>query len=295
MHLSCLVAGLVVFFVQAENKMTADTGLLKDTQFSTCLSKNQGHCEDFATDSILTGMSMHANIIHNTIHKPKEDERRPRNCADLFHKGDNSSGIRTIYPFVCCETRDVLAFCDQTTDGGGWTVIQHRDALPKRENFFRNWVEYEIGFGKPDGEYWLGLKNIHALVSTNLMELRVDLEDFEGVKRWAKYEYFYVGDLQTKYHIEVGAYSGTAGDSLSGEHNGNRFSTKDRDHDLVPDENCASNYHGAWWYGANQHSNLNGFQYEKNRTSYSNGIIWKAFRGRTYSLKATSLAVRPKF
>jgi hypothetical protein len=42
-------------------------------------------------------------------------------------------------------------------------------------------------------------------------ELRIDLEDFNGNKVYAKYSTFYVGGAATKYKLHVGGYSGTAG------------------------------------------------------------------------------------
>ncbi len=42
-------------------------------------------------------------------------------------------------------------------------------------------------------------------------ELRIDLEDFNGNKAYAKYSTFNVGDASTKYKLLVSGYSGTAG------------------------------------------------------------------------------------
>ena len=41
---------------------------------------------------------------------------------------------------------------------------------------------------------------------------------------------FSVGNSASKYVLNVGGYSGNAGDSLS-EHNGRKFTTKDQDND----------------------------------------------------------------
>lgn len=45
-----------------------------------------------------------------------------------------------------------LARCDMITDGGGWIVIQRRVAGGS-VNFYRNWTEYENGFGDLDNEF----------------------------------------------------------------------------------------------------------------------------------------------
>ncbi|MCL4144448.1 UNVERIFIED_CONTAM: hypothetical protein GTU68_046412 [Idotea baltica] len=208
--------------------------------------------------------------------------------------GDTQSGIRTlqIFPFRSCGTSFVSVYCDQTTDGGGWTVIQRREDLHEREDFYRDWAAYQQGFGSLGGEFWLGLDNIHALANQTKMELRVALEDYEGDKRWAKYDSFYITDSAGKYRLKLGKYEGNAGDSLA-YHKDRPFSTKDVDNDSDNTGNCAQNRRGAWWYGECTDSNLNGFQYRGNFTSFADGIVWYKFRGEYYSLKSTVLSVRP--
>ncbi|MCL4138779.1 UNVERIFIED_CONTAM: hypothetical protein GTU68_002479 [Idotea baltica] len=209
--------------------------------------------------------------------------------------GDTESGVQTVYPFSGNVHRPVSVFCDQTTDGGGWTVIQRRADLPQREDFFRDWVDYQIGFGNLTGEFWLGLDNIHALVRQTQMELRVDLEDFDGKKRWAKYDLFHIEDSAGKYRLKLGGYQGNAGDSLSYD-NDQQFSTRNCDYDSSSSRNCAELRKGAWWYNACSYSNLNGFQHRESYESASNngGIFWYEFRGFDYSLKSTQLSVRPR-
>ncbi|MCL4159992.1 UNVERIFIED_CONTAM: hypothetical protein GTU68_025976 [Idotea baltica] len=197
-----------------------------------------------------------------------------------------------MFPLRSCPDTFVPVFCNQTTDGGGWTVIQRRADLPQREDFFRDWAAYQRGFGNLTGEFWLGLDNIHALVSQTPMELRVDLEDFEGEKRWAKYNKFFIEDSAGNYKLTLGEYSGDAGESLS-VHDGMPFSARDKDNDRSKTTNCAESFKGAWWYNSCHQSNLNGFQYKGPDSPSGKGIVWYKFRGLKYSLKSTSLSVRP--
>lgn len=93
-------------------------------------------------------------------------------------------------------------FCDQETDGGGWTVIQKRQ--DGSENFFRGWQDYKNGFGSISGEFWIGLDKIHKMTSQRKYRLRVDLED----TAYAEYDYFAVGDEADEYRLKLGNFVG---------------------------------------------------------------------------------------
>ena len=97
-------------------------------------------------------------------------------------------------------------FCDQTTDGGGWTVIQKR--LDGSIDFYRGWADYKNGFGNLNGEFWLGLDKIYRVTNSDTFKLRVDLEDWQGVTRFAKYASFAILNEANKYKLSVGSYSG---------------------------------------------------------------------------------------
>ena len=113
------------------------------------------------------------------------------------------------------------------TDGGGWTVFQRRQ--DGSVDFYRNWVDYEEGFGDLSGEFWLGLSKIYRLTNiTSPNTLRVDLESFKGEKAFAKYSYFSIGSSALNYILTVSGYSGNASDGMAA-HNGMMFTTKDRD------------------------------------------------------------------
>ena len=70
-------------------------------------------------------------------------------------------------------------------------------------------------------------------------------------------------------------------------HNGRKFSTKDRDNDISR-VNCAkeNKIRGAWWFYDCKQSNLNGVY----RNGADNGtIIW----GNIYPIKRAEMKIRP--
>ncbi|KAG8221815.1 hypothetical protein J437_LFUL002817 [Ladona fulva] len=107
-------------------------------------------------------------------------------------------------------------YCEQDVADGGWIVIQRRDDLGEpRENFNRDWNDYKNGFGDPSKEFWLGNENIYMLTNNEEYTLRVELEDFEGNKRYAQYSHFKIYSEAEYYKLEIDGYEGNAGDSLN--------------------------------------------------------------------------------
>ena len=157
-------------------------------------------------------------------------------------------------------------------------------------DFYRNWTDYQQGFGNLTGEFWLGLDKIHHLTST-LTQLRVDMRDFERNSAYAKYTTFSVGDSASKYVLTVSGYSGTAGDSLGPHSNGSPFSTRDQDNDAYGGS-CAQSFKGGWWYLNCHHSNLNGLYHGGSHSSFADGVNWKSWKGYYYSLKFTEMKLR---
>ncbi|XP_014669627.1 PREDICTED: fibrinogen C domain-containing protein 1-like [Priapulus caudatus] len=208
-------------------------------------------------------------------------------CGELRYIGERKSGIYTIYPEY--SELPFEAFCDMETDGGGWTIFQKR--FDGSVDFYRGWSAYKYGFGELKGEYWLGLKKLHDLTHQGPVQLRIDLEDAEGITRHAIYDDFKVTSEEDGYRILVGMYSGNAGDSLS-FHNRMRFSTPDVDNDIHTGAHCAQVNVGAWWYRDCQHANLNGLYLLGANSFHQKGITWYHFRGYDYSLKRSEMKVR---
>ncbi|XP_068106020.1 ficolin-2-like [Hyperolius riggenbachi] len=209
-----------------------------------------------------------------------------QNCKELQNYGVVLSDWYTIYPDG---DQPLKVLCDMHTDGGGWTVFQRR--WDGSVDFFRGWEDYKKGFGSRLNEFWLGNDNLHKITSKGTWELRVDLQDFENEKVFAKYTLFKILEEAKKYQLVLGEYSGTAGDSME-THNGLKFSTKDQDN-TEQGSGCAVTFKGAWWYRACHDSNLNGYYYLGQHSSHGDGINWGSGKGYNYSYKHVEMKIRP--
>ncbi|XP_073716497.1 tenascin isoform X3 [Misgurnus anguillicaudatus] len=210
--------------------------------------------------------------------------KNPTDCSQTLLNGDTSSGPYTVY-ITGDEKQPVRTYCDMKTDEGGWMVILRRQN--GKTDFYRNWRNYSAGFGDINDEFWLGLSNLHKITSNGQYELRVDLRDGQETV-FAHYDRFYVGEPRTRYKIQIGAYSGTAGDSLS-YHNNRPFSTYDNDNDIAV-TNCALSYKGAFWYKNCHRVNLMGRYGDDN---HSRGINWFHWKGHEHSIPFAEMKIRP--
>ena len=94
----------------------------------------------------------------------------------------------------------------ETTPGWGRTIFQRR--VDCSEDFYRNWNDYQTGFGNLSGGFWLGLDKIHRLLASGQNVLRVDLESFENETTYAVYESCSVGNESEANILNVANYSG---------------------------------------------------------------------------------------
>ena len=226
------------------------------------------------------------------LHKGDTAASPATSCKEIYECNSTSPSGRY---WLNTRTGAVQVFCDMETDGGGWTVLLKRQ--DGSVDFYRNWTDYKSGFGNLEGEHWLGLDNMYLLThqSSAPPQLRVDLADWEGNTAFAKYDRYSVGDEDSDYTLSVSGYqsASTAGDSLT-HHNGQRFSTPDRDNDALPGP-CAVDHHGPWWHRGCYQSFLTGKYYTSGgpRTSAPHGINWHRWKGYFYSLRVAEMKIRP--
>ena len=89
-------------------------------------------------------------------------------------------------------------FCDQLTDGGGWTLfLRNRYG---NISFNKGWIDYKNGFGDLDYDFWIGndflfkTTSLYNLHESNTTHLNISLLDkansnlivnlfFHGTKR----------------------------------------------------------------------------------------------------------------
>ncbi|XP_062374767.1 microfibril-associated glycoprotein 4-like [Sardina pilchardus] len=216
---------------------------------------------------------------------------QPLDCADIYNDGSGTSGVYRIYPAGPNSGRYV--YCDMDTEGGKWTVFQRR--MDGTVNFYRGWEQYKNGFGHAAGEYWLGLETIHLLTLKKNYQLRVDMEDFNGARVYANYTSFSISPQAINaevdgYRLHVSGFrNGGAGDSLI-YHNGQKFSTFDKDQDSSGG-NCAKTNMGAFWYKDCHHANPNGVYLWG--TVDGKGASWYRWKTNHYSMKSISMKMRP--
>ncbi|XP_044030147.1 tenascin isoform X5 [Siniperca chuatsi] len=225
--------------------------------------------------------SRHVRTVFTTI---GQLYRRPKDCAQILLNGETTSGLYTIY-VGGEESQPIKVYCDMTTDGGGWMVFLRRQN--GKLEFYRNWKNYTAGFGNMNDEFWLGLSNLHKITNSGHYELRVDLRD-NGESAYAQYDKLTIAEPRTRYKVYIGAYSGTAGDSMT-YHQGRPFSTFDNDNDIAV-TNCALSYKGAFWYKNCHRVNLMG-KYGDN--SHSKGINWFHWKGHEHSIEFAEMKIRP--
>uniref|UniRef100_A0A182PEW1 Fibrinogen C-terminal domain-containing protein n=1 Tax=Anopheles epiroticus TaxID=199890 RepID=A0A182PEW1_9DIPT len=186
------------------------------------------------------------------------------------------------------DARPINLLCDVALNEPGWIVLQNR--FNGSESFYRNWSDYERGFGNLDGEFWLGLERISSLVNNGARwEIMFWLTNFAGLTQYSRFLKFELGNATDGYVLrQATGYNGNAGNSIN-NHVGMKFTTYDRDNDPAP-YNCAKKHRGGWWYFRQCiQSNLNGL-YGNTISDQSNR--WVTMKPNGWGLKASKIMIR---
>ncbi|XP_069122536.1 fibrinogen-like protein A [Argopecten irradians] len=167
----------------------------------------------------------------------------PPLCHDL-----SPSMPSGVYSIAVTPPDVVQVYCDMTTVGGRWAVIQNR--YDGSVDFRRTWEEYKVGFGDPNSEYWLGNENIHLLTSLlHEWELRIEIADQKGTLFYANFDAFSVGNETSDYMLApLNGYSGNMYLNHFQYNQSTTFSTEDNDNDGDGSLHCAKMMGGGWWY-----------------------------------------------
>ncbi|KAG2465317.1 ANGP1 protein, partial [Polypterus senegalus] len=180
-----------------------------------------------------------AEMVHNLINlyakdgavpnstEKEDEEKKFRDCADIYNAGFNKSGVYNININTLSEPKKV--YCNMDVAGGGWTVIQHRE--DGSVDFHRIWKEYKMGFGSLSAEHWLGNEFVFLLTNQREYSLRIELTDWDGNQAFSQYDRFHIGNEKQNYRLFLKSHSGTAGKQSSMVIHGANFSTKDADND----------------------------------------------------------------
>ena len=220
----------------------------------------------------------HEDYCDCTEFEPRQD------CLAFKQVGFNATGL---YRINGPQFTVIYAFCDQTTQGGGWIVFQRRH--DGTGNFQQNWLGYKSGFGKLTGEFWFGNDKLHDLTKASVapkkshllidmrMKFNSNLQSSSSKTVFAACNGFGVGDEQSKYLLSVGKFHGTvATPNQLWYHNHRQFSTYDSDNDGATDENCAHKLRNVgWWFGSCYRTLLNGVY---TFSGHRGEIIWDPTR-----------------
>ena len=136
-----------------------------------------------------------------------------KSCCCLGYNNNyfnaKSSGVYTIANFCGVKCSNTKAYCDTTSGGGGWLVVQRRDKQYST-SFHRAWTEYVDGFGDLYNykEFWFGLNAMHCLTSKGNWELRIDFTFDNGTKSFMHYNHFRVGPATDNYRLSISGFTG---------------------------------------------------------------------------------------
>ncbi|XP_057297325.1 fibroleukin-like [Hydractinia symbiolongicarpus] len=213
-----------------------------------------------------------------------------RDCLEWREKGAKEDGLYNIK--VGDQTVEV--FCDMTTDGGGWTVIQKRQRSTNPVNFNTTWDKYKKGFGDLKTEFWLGNDYIHKLSAMAETTLRIHSTAKDNMKKISILKYFKVANEGVHYQVSYRFGTGPSlFDARYTRFNQSKFSTIDSDNDIWQHVNCAVRLSAGFWFDACSVANLNGPFIPHDQRF---GFMWRGWNApddtKTYQLETTMMMLR---
>ena len=144
-----------------------------------------------------------------------------------------------------------------------WTLFQLR--FNGSVDFNRDWADYKNGFGDLNSEFWLGNDKIHQLTSRGLHSFQFVF--YYGIERRiynSTYGSFQVANEADNYRLHVDQFIGGNGGNAfmytsnpDHLHNGQQFSTHDRDND-IDDGSCGEKFKSGFWFADCWRINPNG-------------------------------------
>lgn len=219
---------------------------------------------------------LHCSKWHSNCHKYDQycagAEKRPwKSCCEPLqyeYSGDSSEDANgtsalpsNIYTIKTSAYSSASAWCDMTTDGGGWMVILRR--ADGKESFARYYNEYEEGFGTLDHDFFYGLRALYDLTSRGNYEARIDFYDKRNHTESSAYGVYHsitIGNKEGGYKLHLGNFTRSEEnleDNLK-QFIGQPFVARKRGQ-VIHESSCLDiPKSGGWWYTADFCRGLNG-------------------------------------